>query len=215
MSHPPLIGFTRRDNPAYAGAMTDARNPHDLPDKTSASATDSLESKSPSGAPENSQLETGLLFDAELTPHRSLGPRGFVILMGVICVVSFGAGLAFFLAGAWPVIGFMGVDVLLIYLAFKVNYRQARIMETLQLSRDTLTVRRIGQRGQVKTYEFQPYWLQVFLEDTKAAEKELILRSHGRSLRVGSFLAPHERAELATALSKALARANSTANSPA
>src|SRR3546814_15431204 len=59
------------------------------------------------------------LFDAELRPHRSLSPRGFLLLMASVCAFSFAGGLAFYLAGAWPVIGFLGADVLLISPAFK------------------------------------------------------------------------------------------------
>ncbi len=150
-----------------------------------------------------------LLFDAELTPHRSLSPRGFVILMTAVCVVSFGAGLAFFLVGAWPVIGFMGADVLLIYAAFKINYRHGRMSETLQLSRSRLTVKRYSHWGEVKTWEFQPYWLQVLIDDPVGPDSQLVLRSHGLALTIGAFLAPHERAELAVALKQALTDARS------
>ena len=63
------------------------------------------------------------LFSAVLTPHRSLSATGFVIVMALVGGVSFAAGIAFLLMGAWPVFGFFGLDVLLIYLAFRANYR--------------------------------------------------------------------------------------------
>jgi uncharacterized membrane protein len=151
------------------------------------------------------------LFDAELTPHRSLSPRGFLLLMLGICALSFTGGLAFFLAGAWPVIGFLGADLLLIYLAFKINYRRGRLVERLYLTHDKLTVSRIWPGGRRSTWEFQPYWLQVVfderLQDEGPAASPLILRSHGRSLAVGSFLTGRERGELAAALRAALGRA--------
>lgn len=155
------------------------------------------------------------LFDAELTPHRSLTPRGFLLLMLGIGAISFTAGLAFFLAGAWPVIGFLGADVLLIYLAFKANYRSGRMVERLHLTRDRLTVSRTWPSGQAKSWEFQPSWLQVIC-DAPAGERQspdspaecpLILRSHGNSLTVGSFLTRQERRDLADALRAALNRA--------
>ena len=150
------------------------------------------------------------LFDAELRPHRSLSPRGFLVLMAVICGISFTAGLAFFLMGAWPVIGFMGADVLLIYLAFKINYRNGRLVEHLHLTRDRLTVSRIGPGRRSRTWEFQPFWLQVVFDDkaigNEFSECPLILRSHGRSLAVGSFLTRQERGEVASALRAALSR---------
>ena len=145
------------------------------------------------------------LFDARLKPHRSLGPRGFLILMLVICLVSFAAGLAFFLVGAWPVVGFIGADVLLIYLAFQVSYRRASMFEDLQLTADSLTVRKVNHHGKVETWTFQPYWLQVQIERPTEHSSRLILRSHGKSLSIGAFLTANERAEVARELTSALA----------
>lgn len=155
------------------------------------------------------------LFDAELTPHRSLSPRGFLILMASVCAISFTGGLAFWLAGAWPVIGFLGADVLLIYLAFKINYRRGRLIERLHLTRDKLTVSRVWPGGRSASWEFQPSWLQVICDTPErsqgtvnaAADNPLILRSHGRNLAIGSFLTQQERAEVAAALRAALIRA--------
>ncbi len=144
------------------------------------------------------------LFDARLRPHRSLGPRGFVIFMSLICLVSFTAGLAFFLAGAWPVVGFIGVDVLLIYLAFQVNYRRAGMYEDLQLTEDSLTVRKVSHHGKVETWTFQPYWLQVQIDEPVNHASRLILRSHGKSIGIGAFLTTAERADVARELTVAL-----------
>lgn len=149
--------------------------------------------------------ESPYLFDARLMPHRSLGPRGFVIFMSGICLVSFAAGLAFFLAGAWPVVGFLGADVLLIYLAFRINYRRARMYEHLQLTEDRLTVRRVSHLGKEQTWELQPYWLQVQIHELAENAGRLILRSHGKSLGIGAFLTPKERTEVARELKAALA----------
>jgi uncharacterized membrane protein len=161
---------------------------------------------SPSAVPPRDQA----LFDAELRPHRSLSPRGFLLLMLCVCGLSFAGGLAFYLAGAWPVIGFLGADVLLIYLAFKINYRSGRLVERLHLTRDRLTVRRVWPGGRSRTWEFQPYWLQVVFDERAIGDDRsdcpLILRSHGRSLTVGSFLTRQERGELAGALRTALGR---------
>ncbi len=148
-----------------------------------------------------------VLFDAVLTPHRSLSPRGFLALMLAVCVISFGAGLAFFLAGAWPVLGFLGLDVLLVFGAFKLSYRSARGYESLCLTRDDLTVRRVDPQGRERSWQFQPTWLQVEMDDPPRHESRLELRSHGRSLAIGGFLTPGERLDLAQALRAALAEA--------
>lgn len=151
--------------------------------------------------------EVPLLLDACLRPNRSLSPRGFVILMSIVCAISFVGGLVFFIAGAWPVVGFLGFDVLLIYLAFRFNYRDGRIYETLCMTRKELQVTKVNYHGRARQWSFQPAWLQVHIDNPVQHDSALTLRSHGRSLIVGSFLTPEERAEVANALSDALMEA--------
>src|SRR6202165_3041205 len=78
------------------------------------------------------------LFSALLTPHRSLNRTGFLVLMGFLSVVSFAAGLAFLLMGAWPVFGFFGLDVLVIYWAFRINFRHALASAEIRLTQSVL-----------------------------------------------------------------------------
>lgn len=136
-----------------------------------------------------------LHFDARLTPHRSLGSRGFLIVMIFVGVVSFVAGIVFTLMGAWPVFGFFGLDVAAIYLAFRWNYRAARAYETVQLSDTALKIRKIDAKGNATAYVSQPYWARVQYD--KEAEEDVAIKitSHGHSLTVGSFLSPDERIE--------------------
>lgn len=147
-----------------------------------------------------------LLFDAVLRPHRSLSAFGFLILMSVICTISFVAGIVFWLQGAWPVMGFFGLEVVLVYLAFKFNYRAGRLVETVQLRRDELLVRRIDPKGRVLSWTFAPNWLRIAMDDPPEHESQLVLTSHGRSIVIGAFLTPEERLEVAKALRSALAR---------
>src|SRR5260370_7730407 len=78
------------------------------------------------------------LFSALLTPHRSLNRTGFLVLMAFLSLISFAAGVAFLLMGAWPVFGFFGLDVLAIYWAFKINFRRARACEEIPPSPTSL-----------------------------------------------------------------------------
>ncbi|WP_417317000.1 DUF2244 domain-containing protein [Emcibacter sp.] len=154
-------------------------------------------------------------FDATLYPHRSLSPRGFVILMTLICLVSFAIGLVFYLRGAWPIFGFMGLDVLLIYAAFKLNYRSGRLVETISLVGDELIIRRIDHKGEEQAWSFNPYWVQVALEyrkkDPKAwRQRHLLISSHGQGLFVGEFLTEEEREEVNQDLAGALWRYKSS-----
>lgn len=147
-----------------------------------------------------------VLFDAVLLPHRSLGPVGFGVLMGLITTVSFGAGLTFYLIGAWPVVGFMGLDVLLVYVAFRVSFRRARAYETVRLTESALTVVRVSPNGRRRSIRLQPYWLRVEFEDPENQHGQLWLTSHGKGIIVGRFLHPEQRRNLARDLRAALAK---------
>lgn len=150
--------------------------------------------------------DSPLLFDAILYPHRSLSPRGFTILMVLLGIISFLAGIGFVTLGAWPVFGFFGLDVALVYLAFKLNYRAARNYETVQLSETALRVARGGPKGERESLSFQPNWVRVEMDDPPEHESQLRLTSHGRSVVIGAFLTPEERLDLARALRTELAR---------
>ncbi|HVD83845.1 MAG TPA: DUF2244 domain-containing protein [Bradyrhizobium sp.] len=145
------------------------------------------------------------LFSALLTPHRSLNRTGFVVLMVFLSVVSFAAGLAFLLMGAWPVLGFFGLDVLAIYWAFRVNFLRARASEEISVTPSELRVRRVSHRGHVVQWVLNPLWVQ--LDQKIHAEfgiEKLYLVSKGRRVSIASFLGPDEKASFAKALLAAL-----------
>ena len=158
----------------------------------------------PDDTDSTADTEGAVLFDAILEPHRSLSRHGFVLLMAAVAIVGFVAGGAFMLMGAWPVMGLFGLDILLIYVAFKINYRGAQMYETVRLTEGALLVVRVNSSGQIQTWRFQPYWLRVDMDNPAGNDSTLMLSSHGRSLIIGSFLSPDERLEFAQALSQAL-----------
>jgi uncharacterized membrane protein len=145
-------------------------------------------------------------FDILLRPHRSLSPTGFWIVMTILAAWSFIGGIVFWLAGAWPVIGFCGLDVALVYWAFRASYGERRAVERLTLTGGTLTVRRIDKRGAEEQVAFPSYWLRVSLEESANGPGRLVLSSHGREVAIGSFLPPEERVVLAQELDLALRR---------
>jgi uncharacterized membrane protein len=149
-----------------------------------------------------------VFFDAILHPHRSLSPRGFAIFMGVFSAISLTVGGFFWLHGAWPVLGFFGLDILGVWYAFRLNYRSARMYETIRLTERELVVHRVGLKGRDDTWTFQPYWLRVTMDDPPEHESQVTLTSHGQTLTVGSFLSPEERLDFAKALREALGRVN-------
>jgi len=155
------------------------------------------------------EFEPGLpqpeLFSALLTPHRSLNRTGFLVLMGFLCAISFAAGLAFLLMGAWPVFGFFGLDVLAIYWAFRINFRHARASEEITVTPSELRVRRTSHRGHMVEWVLNPLWVRLDQKgDAEFGIERLYLVSRGRRVSIGSFLGADEKASFAKALLAAL-----------
>lgn len=152
-----------------------------------------------------------VFFDAVLYPHRSLGRHGFSVLMGAVTAVSALVGGVFLVLGAWPVTGVFGLDVLLIYLAFRWNYRDGRRAEFVRLDKDGLRVRRVPPSGEAEEWRFEPHWVRVDMDDVPDHGSQLVLVSHGRRVTIGAFLSVDERLDLADALRGALRRCRETA----
>ncbi|MBL8669801.1 MAG: DUF2244 domain-containing protein [Alphaproteobacteria bacterium] len=147
-----------------------------------------------------------VVFDATLTPYRSLTPAGFAVLMTVLGGFSAALGVLFVALGAWPVVGFLGLDVLLVYLAFRWSYRTARGFEAIRLTPQRLVVRSVDHWGDERRSEFAPpHWLRVDVVESTRQAGALMLSSHGRRLAIGRFLTTAERGDLARTLRAALA----------
>jgi uncharacterized membrane protein len=144
-------------------------------------------------------------FSAILLPRRSLSGKGFIAIMLAIGTVSFVTGLIFISMGAWPVTGFVGLDAMLIYLAFRLNYRAARLIEKIYLDERELRVTRVYPSGRTEGWSFNPYWVRFEFRRHDNAAGELSLTSHGRRLVFGAFLSDGEKEDFAAALGRALA----------
>jgi len=148
------------------------------------------------------------IFSAVITPYRSLSSTGFLVLMLAVGAVSFVSGMLFLMLGAWPVFGFLGLDVVLVYVAFRANFRAARAYEEVTVTASELTVRKVNHRGGVREWTLNPVWVK--LDRSVHAEfgiERLFLVSQGRRLSIAGFLGPEEKASFAQALSAALGEA--------
>ena len=152
---------------------------------------------------QDTQAEPGA-FRAVLTPHRSLSPAGFVTLMVALSAISFVTGLAFYLAGAWPVMGFFGLDVALIYLAFRLNYRSGRLYETVDLTPARFIWTRVHPSGRREQFDCNPYWARVNLREWPDGRTDLRILSQGRELAFARCLTDEERRTFASVLQGAL-----------
>ena len=147
-------------------------------------------------------------FRALLTPHRSLGRTGFMVLMGALLVGWAFTGAVFLSQGAWPVFGFFGLDVLLVYVAFRLNYRAARAREEVSVSRTALDIRQVAPSGRSREHRFNPFWARFSVaRHDEIGITRMTVEAQGQAVSIGSFLNPDDRDSFAAAFGKALAKA--------
>jgi uncharacterized membrane protein len=146
------------------------------------------------------------IFAARLTPNRSASVKAINLVIALLAGISFLTGLGFMLIGAWPIMGFLGLEIVLLYLALRWNLLAAGRHETVTLTRETLTVERVDPWGIRSRESLEAYWAWVEFDGRRG---RLEIRSRGKGLVVGQFLSLEERADFADALRTALAQARS------
>jgi uncharacterized membrane protein len=147
-------------------------------------------------------------FRALLTPHRSLGRTGFAVLMGTLLFGWLVTGAIFLSRGAWPVFGFFGLDVLLVYVAFRLNYRAARAREEVSVSRTRLDIRKTAPSGKVDAHRFNPFWARFNVSrHDEIGITRMEVEAQGETVPIGGFLNPADRDTFASAFGRALATA--------
>ncbi|QRM53759.1 DUF2244 domain-containing protein [Sinorhizobium sp. BG8] len=147
------------------------------------------------------------VFSAELRPYRSLGPAGhriFFLIAGALCVAHMAV---FLISGAWPVMMFFGVDFLILFGAFWLNNREARACEMIDLSRTSISIRKIAASGRETAYNFNPFWSRFLVSrKEEVGITAMTVRGGGRQTDVGTFLHLDDRERFARAFAGALAR---------
>jgi uncharacterized membrane protein len=145
------------------------------------------------------------VFAAVIRPHRSLSRSGFQAFMRLCCLATVVASLPFLLLGFWPVVGFFGLDLLALYVAFRVSFRQAEGFEEVELRPLELMVRRVTPRGEAREWRFNPLWTRLTREnDEEFGLQRLALVSRGESLVIAKELSPPERESFAEEFAQAL-----------
>ena len=151
---------------------------------------------------------SAVLFSARLTPHRSLSPAGFAFVMLFVASVCLTVGIAFWLAGVWPIMGFMGADILLFWLALKMSYRSGRQYEEVEVSRERLSVRQVTPTGAAREHAFNPFGTFFNVErHPEIGVTAMALQNRGRRVTLGSFLDPESKETFAEAFGAAVAQA--------
>jgi uncharacterized membrane protein len=155
------------------------------------------------GGPENLRL-----LSVRLKPHRSLDRRNFRVLMGIFTGASLCSTLPFVFLGAWPVAGFMGIDVAIFYFAFRASFRAARAYEDVEVTFFELLLAKVSAKGERAEWRFNPAFVRLEQEqDDESGVQKLALVSRGEAVEIAAFLGPADKADFATELSRALAKA--------
>lgn len=151
--------------------------------------------------------EAAPVFSALITPHRSLGPQGFRVMMIVASLAAALIAVRFVALGFWPVSGFLGLDILALYVAFRISYSRARAFEEVLLTPVDLLLRQVTHRGVAREWHLNPLWTRLVRETHEEyGLQRLALVSRGERIVIGRELSPGERAHFADELGKALNR---------
>lgn len=148
-----------------------------------------------------------------LWPYRSLSITGFRFVMLAFAVAILALGFGFFILGAWPVVGFLGVEIGVVWYAFRVNYRSGQLVETIKIGRKDVQIKRTDWRGREHQHKLASPWVEAVLIPTNADKDKLVLRHHADHFEIGSFLPPIEKPPLARALNNAFSRMRQGARS--
>jgi len=148
------------------------------------------------------------IFDARLTPHRSLTPRAFRFLMIGTFLATATISLPFYLLGAWPIVGFFGLDVLGLYLALRMNFRAARAYEHFLLTYFELRFARVSAAGARREWRFAPNWVRLErVDDEEYGPQRLSLHCRGQRWDIARYVGPDQKADFANRFARALALA--------
>lgn len=153
-------------------------------------------------SPEAPYLDGELYMDAVLRPHRSLSAKAFKYMLAATIAVNAAIAVFFWVQGAFPVAGFLGLDVLVLWLAFRLNYRAGKAAEYVRIAPGKVHVAAVDQNGVAKHWVLNPVWARVARDG-----RGVLVRDGEGQMRLGAFLSPKECESFASALSLALSKA--------
>jgi len=156
-------------------------------------------------------MSNSTFLNLTIYPHRSLSKFGFRILMLIVTFLCLSGGLIFWMMGAWPVFGFFGLDIILIFLAFKLNYRTGKVYENIKIVSKKFRVSRSFPSGKIQVWDLDPYWARVELIE-KRNQSQLLIRSEKKVVSIGSFLNSFDKKKLEKKIKESIQRYKTSYN---
>ena len=148
------------------------------------------------------------LYSITLKPYRSLSKIGFILLMVVLCTFCFVTGIMFIKIGAWPVFGFFGLDVFLVYVFFKLSFKSGEEFEVINLTKKKLIIKKYKEKKIIKTYILDANWVKIQIQNPLEHSSKLQISSKNKSIIIGSFLRLDEKIEVLQNIENALRKHN-------
>ena len=149
------------------------------------------------------------LFDAVITPHRSLTRSQAIAVALALSGLSVSIGGALAWLGAWPVLGFSGAEIALAGALLVLHARAGRQAERVRLTRRAIQIVNTDGRGRVRRRALSTAWLAVGLEERPGTVPRLVLRRRGVACEIARVLGEDEKRALGAALAAALAEIRS------
>lgn len=150
-------------------------------------------------------MQKNPLFSALLTPHRSLRPSGIHRVVALYAILAVIPAVYFLRTGAWPIVGFFGLDALALWWALSASLKSGRAFEEVTLWPDSLEIRHVNPLGAARAHAFNPFFVRLDVSrDFDDRVTKLILRNRGETLEIGAFLNPDDKASFASVFGQAL-----------
>ena len=140
------------------------------------------------------------LIKFRLEPSKSLKPEGANLVLVILGSFGLVISASFMVFGAWPVFGFMALDVLLIYIAFQAQYRRSDRGQEITISNDKIEIKYFKRGVCVRTILLNKYWAKLEHFNPFNRQSKLMFSSHGKFSEIGEFLSLKEKQKLAADL---------------
>jgi uncharacterized membrane protein len=135
-------------------------------------------------------------FSRTLKRNCSMSPAGLAKVFAALAALVLAVGAGFAAAGAWLVLPFAGLEVLLLGAAFVAHARHAGDYEKIELLSGRLEIE-VAEAERVARYQLQDARLSM-------EKGRIVLRDASKELEVGRHIGAEARTELAAELQKTL-----------
>lgn len=142
--------------------------------------------------------------DAELRPNASLSDPAFLIVICLVGLFSFAAGILYLTVGAWPVMGFFGLDALAIWYAFRLSFRAQEQVTYVRVDESHVRLWHMQRGKPDKRADVPTAFVRVALDEPVTHNSFLTLQYGNRAWVIGRFLTLKKRKALAAELRAAI-----------